>query len=211
MTAIETFKPRVVDFENKNTGYSGSETEKYFKRLEENLNYIEIAKRQTTTKELLVTFALYLEGYKLAQNLAAQRAYLRTNFDEAQNSGLTRRMVQSLADIAEFQHTFWNRDSIQNLGSIGSNETSDWIKLCCTFILEMKTSLAIPIMARYWVEYKQNQNWDAFADVVKALTAFLVLRRSITGNTRGIDSDFRKMMGETLHRLRLFKIASQRG
>ena len=196
LTAIETFKPRVVDFENKNTGYSGSETEKHFKRLEENLNYIEIAKRQTTAKELLVTFALYLEGYKLAQNLAVQRAYLRTNFDEAQNSGLTRRMVQSLADIAEFQHTFWNRDSIQTLGSIGSNETSDWIKLCCTFILEMKTSLTIPIMARYWAEYKQNQNWNAFADVVKALTAFLVLRRSITGNTRGIDSDFRKMMGK---------------
>ena len=196
LTAIETFKPRVVDFENKNTGYSGSETEQHFKRLEENLNYIEIAKRQTTTKELLVTFALYLQGYKLAQNLAAQRAYLRTNFDEAQNSDLTRQMVQSLADIAEFQHTFWNRDSIQTLGSIGSNETSDWIKLCCMFILEMKTSLAIPIIARYWVEYKQNQNWAAFADVVKALTAFLILRRSITGNTRGIDSDFRKMMGK---------------
>ena len=196
LTAIETFKPRVISFENEKTGYSGSETEEHFKKLEENLNYIEIGKRQTTTKELLVTFALYLEGYKLAQNLAAQRAYLRKNFDEAQNSGLTRRMVQSLADIAEFQHTFWNRDSIQTLGSIGSNETSDWIKLCCTFILEMKTSLAIPIMARYWVEYKKDQNWDAFADVVKALTAFLVLRRSITGSTRGIDSDFRKMVGE---------------
>ena len=106
LTAIETFKPRVISFENEKTGYSGSETEKQFKRLEENLNYIETDKRQTATKEMLVTFALYLEGYKLAQNFAVQRAYLRTNFDEAQNSGLTRRMVQSLADIAEFQHTF---------------------------------------------------------------------------------------------------------
>ena len=51
-------------------------------------------------------------------------------------------------------------------------------------------------MARYWIEYKQDQNWDTFADAVKALTAFLVLRRSITGNTGRIDSDFRKMMGK---------------
>ena len=196
LTAIETFKPPVINFENKNTGYSGSETEKHFKRLEEKLDYIDTGKRQTITKELLVTFALYLEGHKLAQNPAAQRAYLRTKFDEAQNVDLKRRIVQSLADIAEFQHTFWDRDSIQTLSSTSSNETSDWLKLCCMFILEMKTKLAIPIMARYWVENKQDQNWDTLADAVKALTAFLVLRRSITGNTGRIDSDFRKMMGK---------------
>ena len=196
LTAIETFKPRVINFENKNTGYSGSETEKHFKRLEEKLDYIDTGKRQTITKELLVTFALYLEGHKLAQNPAAQRAYLRTKFDEAQNVDLKRRIVQSLADIAEFQHSFWDRDSIQTLSSTSSNETSDWLKLCCMFILEMKTKLAIPIMARYWVENKQDQNWDTLADAVKALTAFLVLRRSITGNTGRIDSDFRKMMGK---------------
>ena len=196
LTAIETFKPPVINFENKNTGYSGSETEKHFKRLEGKLDYIDTGKRQTITKELLVTFALYLEGHKLAQNPAAQRAYLRTKFDEAQNVDLKRRIVQSLADIAEFQHTFWDRDSIQTLSSTSSNETSDWLKLCCMFILEMKTKLAIPIMARYWVENKQDQNWDTLADAVKALTAFLVLRRSITGNTGRIDSDFRKMMGK---------------
>ena len=196
LTAIETFKPRVISFEREKTGYSGSETERHFKKIEENLNHIETDKRQTATKELLVTFALYLEGHKLAQNLAAQRAYLRAKFDDAENSNLKRRIVESLADITEFQQTYWSRDSIQTLDSIHSNETSDWLKLCCTFISEMKTRLAIPIMARYWIEYKQDQNWDTFADAVKALTAFLVLRRSITGNTGRIDSDFRKMMGK---------------
>ena len=196
LTAIETFKPRVISFEREKTGYSGSETERHFKKIEKNLNHIETDKRQTATKELLVTFALYLEGHKLAQNLAAQRAYLRAKFDDAENSNLKRRIVESLADITEFQQTYWSRDSIQTLDSIHSNETSDWLKLCCTFISEMKTRLAIPIMARYWVEYKQDQNWDTFADAVKALTAFLVLRRSITGNTGRIDSDFRKMMGK---------------
>ena len=167
-----------------------------FERLEKNLNriYPETNKRQKETKELLVTFALYLEGHKLAQNLTSQRAYLRTKFEDAPNSNLKRRIVQSLADIAEFRRTYWNRDFIQTLDSFHPNDTIDRLKLCCMFISDMKTSLAIPIMARYWVQYQQDGAEDNFVDAVKALTAFLVLRRSITGNTGRIDSDFRKMM-----------------
>ena len=124
LTAIETFKPRVMSFErqNENTGYRGSESEKQFERLEENLNhiYLETDKRQRETKELLVTFALCLEGHKLAQNLTSQRAYLRAKFEEAANSDLKRRIIQSLADIAEFRQSYWNRDSIRSLDSVSS-------------------------------------------------------------------------------------------
>ena len=196
LTAIETFKPRVISFESDNTGYSGSDSATHFARLEQNLNHIypETDKRQRETKDLLVTFALYLEGHKLPLSLGSQRTYLRSKFDEAANSDIKRQMVQSLADIAEFRRTYWNRDFIRTLDSIHHNDTSDWLKLCCTFISEMKTSLALPIMARYWKQYKQDNTEDTFADAVKALTAFLVLRRSITGTTGGIDTDFRKMM-----------------
>lgn len=196
LTALETFKPRVMRFENGEQGYTGSESDTQFKRLEENLNdiYPETEKRQTETKELLVTFALYMRGDKLAKNLAAQRAYLRTQFEEAKTSKLKRRIVHSLANIAEFRQMYWNRDSIPKLDSIHSRETNDCLKLCFKFIADMRTSLTIPILTRYWVQYLQDHDEDTFAAVVKALTAFLVLRRSITGGTGGIDSDFRKIM-----------------
>ena len=201
LTAIETFKPRVINFERDNGKliFSRSESARHFERLEENLNniYIETDKRQRETKELLVTFALYLEGYKLSLNLAVQRAYLRSRFEEAANSNLKHHIVRSLADIAEFRQTYWNKDSIQILDGIHHNNSSDMLKLCCAFVSEMKTSLAVPVMARYWAQYKQDGIEDTFADAVKALTAFLVLWRSITGNTGRIDSAFRKMM-ETL-------------
>ena len=199
LTAIETFKPRVISFERDNADYSGSESAIQFERLEANLNYIypETDKRQKETKELLVTFALYLKGDKLPLNLTSQRNYLRSKFEEAANSNLKRRIVRLLADIAEFRQTYWNRDFIRNLDSIHPNDTSDWLKLCCTFISDMKTSLALPIMARYWAQYQEDKIEDTFTEAVKALTAFLVLRRSVTGNTGRIDSDFRKMM-ETL-------------
>ena len=49
-------------------------------------------------------------------------------------------------------------------------------------------------MARYWVQYQQDKNEGTFTDAVKAVTAFLALRRSITGTTGRIDSDFRSIM-----------------
>ena len=151
-------------------------------------------KRQTETKELLVTFALYMEGHKLAKNLAAQRAYLRTKFEEAKSPELKRRIVYSLADITEFRQKYWNRNSIPKLDSIHPRETSDCLKLCFKFIADMRTSLTIPMLTRYWVQYLQDHDEVTFAAAVKALTAFLVLRRSITGGTGGIDTDFRKIM-----------------
>ena len=199
LTAIETFKPHVMRFEGENgyTKFSLTESAKQFERLEENLNhiYLENDKRQNETRDLLVTFALYMEGYKLPENLADQRIYLRTKFEGAADPNLKRRIVQSLADIAEFRQTYWNKDSIRTLDSIHSNDASNRLKLCCAFISDMKTSLALPIMARYWTQYQQDENEDTFADAVMALTAFVVLRRSITGTTGGIDTDFRKMMG----------------
>ena len=198
LSAIETFKPHVMSFERENgyTNFSITESAKQFERIEENLNhiYLDNDKRQKETRELLVTFALYMEGHKLPENLADQRIYLRAKFEGAANSDLKRRIVQSLADIAEFRQTYWNRDSIQYLNSIHPNDTSDQLKLCCAFISDMKTSLALPIMARYWAQYQQDGNEDTYANVVMALTAFLALRRSVTGTTGRIDTDFRKMM-----------------
>ncbi len=198
LTAIETFKPQVMRFERENGygNFSITESAKHFERLEENLNhiYLENDKRQNETRDLLVTFALYMEGYKLPENLAEQRIYLRTRFERAANSNLKNRIVQSLADIADFRQTYWNKDSIRTLDSIHSNDTSNRLKLCCAFIADMKTSLALPIMARYWAQYQHDEKEDTFTHAVMALTAFLVLRRSITGTTGGIDTDFRKMM-----------------
>lgn len=201
LTAIETFKPRVINFE-KNEGYvnfSRTESAKEFRRIEDNLNeiYNDTEKRQSESKELVVSFALYLEGQKLSLNLASQRNYLRRTFERAQTPELKRNFTRSLADITEFRQNYWNSESIKRLDRLHNiNVSSNWLKLCCTFISEMKTSLAVPIMARYWKQYQQDQSEDTFIHAVKALTTFLVLRRSVTSSTAGLDSDFRKLMNK---------------
>lgn len=199
LTAIETFKPRVINYEREkgNKSFSHTESAVQFERIEDNLNHIfdDNEKRQQETKELLVTYAYYLEGHQLPENLVSQRSYLRSRFDEAGNSDQIRmRIVQSLADIAEFRQTYWNRDSIRKLNNIHQTELCDMLKFCCAFISDMKTSLALPIMARYWTQYLQDKDEKTFVEAVMALTAFLVLWRSITATTGGIDTTFRKIM-----------------
>ena len=200
LTALETFKPRIIRFENeKNSSYHGSNSEEYFERIEQYLNdiYPETEKRQKATKDLILTFALYLEGHKLSLHLAAQRSYLRDVFDGQNHPGKKRLIVKSIADIAEFRHKYWNSESISNLNDIGpvSDKTKDVLKLCCKFISDMKTSMALPVLARYWVEYKKcDIDINTFVNAVKAVTAFIILRRSVTGGTRGIDTDFRKII-----------------
>jgi hypothetical protein len=201
LTALETLKPRIIRFEQDMDGYEGSETEKHFLRIEENLNnvYRDTDQRQKATKDLLVSFALYLEGWKLPLNLASQRTYLRTAFQRDADKELKRRVIQSLADIAEYRQTYWNPTSIPKLDAVHSHDVSDSLKLHCMFISDMNTSLAIPILARYWVDFKMSGDERAFAEAVRALTAFLVLRRSATGNTARIDSDFRSIMRGRSH------------
>ena len=189
LTAIETFKPLVIRFEEEEVGgrYQGSDSEISFNKIEEYLKrYPE--RQQATTRDLLVTFALYLEGHKLSRDLASQRAYLRNIYEG--RSEEKRKIVESLAHVAEFRKNHWSSDSIPNLTTTQGDEI---LKLCLKTISDINTSMALPILTRYWVEFKQEDP-SKFIDAVKAVTAFLVLRRSVTGGTSGIDADFRDIV-----------------
>lgn len=204
LTALETFKPLVVRFEEKEAnGYRNSPSEMSFNKIE-NLNTHEghSEKRQNAAKDLLVTFALYLEGRKLLRELGPQRIYLRSIFDripqkrtkhEAVES--KRKIVESLENVAEFRHQYWSSESIPDLPTSDS-ERNNILKLCFSMISDMDTSMTLPILARYWVEFKKENSIDSdtFVDAVRAVTAFLVLRRSATGTTSGIDTDFKNIV-----------------
>ena len=203
LTALETFKPRVIREENDRNGFKGSDSEDGFERIQKNLNeiYEETDKRQKETKDLLVTFALYLDGHKLPLDLSSQRLYLRSKYDElarAKSIQDQRNFVNSIADIAEFRQRYWTPEGIRIVDKFHKSEELDTLKLCLLFLQDMKMTLSLPIIARYWVEFSKGGSEDEFIQAVKALTAFVVLRRAVTGGTGGIDSDLRRLMEKNL-------------
>lgn len=196
LTAIETFKPRVIQFENDKGRYEGSSSEQAFNSIEEELNrkFSSTDKRQRETKEIVVSFALYADGTKESKELSAQRRYLRSRFDKISDKHNRIQFVQNLADIATFRDRYWDKDSIHKLISYHSVNYVDVLQLCFRFISDMNTSLALPILARYWAQFNKTNNDTELISAAKAVTAFIVIRRSVTGHTRGIDSDFRSLM-----------------
>ena len=203
LTAVETLKPLVVKFENDTNkhGFSGSEGDLSFRNIEKYLNDVfqHTHRRHTETKELLISFALYLEGYKLSRELKFQRNYLRRQFINLTVPQAKRSFIKSIADVSEFRYEFWIREG--NLGenqNFKSRENENWLRLCLAFLRDMKTSLTIPMIARYWSYYRdnlsENSKEENFVAAVKAITAFVAIRRAYTGGTEGIDNVFRQLM-----------------
>ena len=203
LTALETLRPRVIKFERDYKGYKGSDSESAFKEIGDNLEEIckgkGPSKKPMETKEMIVTFALYITGDKLAKDLAQQRLYLRNQFREATSSNRDKRLyvggfLTSLKKVSTFRRFYWNVSELKNIGSYHGNDIVESVKLQMRFLIAMGNSLALPILARYWSSELDRDNDVQFENVLRALVAFVVLRRAATGSTAGIDSDLRGVM-----------------
>ena len=200
LTAIETLKPRVISFEGRSReGYDGSLPESHFRQLDENIDgrFTSTTARQNESKELIVTFRLYMEGRKLGKDLSSQRGFLRTAYDQASKRGpdCARRFTRLLADVSTFRTAYWDTSGIKNdLHNYHGDSSLDTVRLFMSFIRDMKTSLALPIVARYWVPDLKAQGDSQFVRAVRAVVAFLVIRRAWTGGTAGVDADLRNIM-----------------
>ena len=197
LTAIQTLKPLVLRFDQKRHEYRGRYEDAY-ERINKHLDDRfpdpgDYAKRQNESNELVISFALYINGEKLPTNLNNQRSYLRKTYlhipDDTKHS-----FIEYLADVATFRHHCWDRACIDSNEAKFSSNNRDTIQLCLRFIADMKTSLATPILCRYWFHITKTSEEDDFLNALKALTAFIVIRRAATGGTAGIDSVLRSLM-----------------
>ena len=150
LTALETLKPRVIAFEETKSRYTGSESEMALSTIDKGLGerYTDTSNKQSETKDLVVTFALYVEGGKLPRDLGAQRNFLRRGFDEAARHGdvAARRFTASLASVAEFRRLYWDKDKRGELGQFHGMDSLDDVQLLMSVISDMRTSLALPIV-----------------------------------------------------------------
>jgi uncharacterized protein with ParB-like and HNH nuclease domain len=197
LTAIETFKPIVIYYEDKErdtrTGYKGSLTEQCFEEIDEFIyKESDSQAQQKKSKDLIILHALYSCGLKQSGHLSFQRRYLQNNYKKQNTPDSRQRFVRLLHDLVDFQKRFWEPDAFNEFLNFGL-ETQ--LCYCCLgLISQMKTSIAIPALTRYWINDKHKDDFSTFIDAVKAITAFIVLRRSSTGGTANIDSDFRSLM-----------------
>ena len=200
ITALETLKPQVIVAENESSDrkYVGSECELAFNEIDKIMekDYPETKQKQNETKDLIVTFALYLEGHKIPRELSSQRSELRQSFRKSlsEKDGSSK-FMKALAGVARYRSDYWvpgNNGRI-NLYHAAPNVANE-VKLLSGFISAMKTSLTLPILSRYWIDGKERGELDHYVEALRAVGAYLALRRAATGGTDGIDTCFRNVM-----------------
>lgn len=197
LTAIETFKPIVIHYEDQKrdtpTGYQGSNTERLFEDIEQHIYRNRDARgQQKESQELVIQLALYASGVKQSRHLSSQRTFLRGTYEKQSSPVARQRFVKMLHDLVEYRRRFWDKNAFREIRDFGS-ETQ--LTYCClALIADMNTSLTCPILTRYWTRAWEENEFSEFVEAVKAITAFLILRRAATGGTANIDGDFRALM-----------------
>ncbi len=201
LTALETLKPHVINTLNKpqHNGYSGSRCEIAFGEIDKIMatNFPETKQKQDETKNLIITFALYLRGKKIPLNLSAQRGEILNYFNSNISNDEPTKFIEILAKLTEFRCYYWHSKNIGIINNFHNDYSeAEQVKLLCSLINATKTHLTLPILARYWIDGKEKNDFSDFLKVLKAVAAFLVLRRAATGATDGIDTCFRDIMEE---------------
>lgn len=203
LSALEVLKPSVVSYldkEKSHPGYEGSKSESAFLILDEIFEddvYTDTQAKQDETKRTIVTSALVIAGEKISEKLSIQRTEVRKYFSSAceKSPDAAESFVEYVSQIARFRHDYWNDRQLLRLNVIHTNsEECEQLKLVFGFLSAMKTSMAIPILFRFWMAGNSGGDFSDFLAASKAVASFVALRRAATEKTDGIDTCFRDLM-----------------
>ena len=205
LTALEVLKPVVVSYldnEASHPGFQNSDAERAFKEIGEIFEddlYTDSQAKQDETKRIIVTVTLAVAGKKIAEKLSIQRAEIRKYFALSREAGANtaEQFVTNFASIARFRHDYWNDKQFRRLNIIHTDSAEcEELKLVFGFLTAMKTSMAIPVLYRFWKIGSDQGNFSIFLEAARAVAAFVALRRAATEKTEDIDACFRDLMAE---------------
>ena len=168
LTAIETFKPNVIRFENRHPHkYDLSPSRESLDIVESHVRRFDnYEDQQSESRELVVLLALYMSGKRLGLQLNSQRRYLRTTYERLAGIAARRRFVRALADVAGYRSRFWEADEISY--QLRTGEEKEVALFCLEFLRGLRNSLTIPILCRYWIKSERDNDTTGFVSAVKA-------------------------------------------
>jgi hypothetical protein len=201
LTAVETFKPLVVNVINKSgSNYKGSKCEEYFGRVDSFLsNTRNASTKNKLTNEYLTTFALTFDGSKLSSQFSSQRRWLTDAFCNKTGLTLKEEFIRRLADLATYWVEVIFLDPNTNTTIAGTASESEDLKktatLCALYLRDSGHKMANTLLSRFYsnILRKKEGSGKEFLRACKALAAFFTLWRSAYGNT-GLDEVYRKIL-----------------
>jgi uncharacterized protein with ParB-like and HNH nuclease domain len=202
LTAIETFKPTVVNTIDNESGkqFKDSESEKYFKKVEAFLNDATSAQQKNKwTNDFLTSFFVALDGRTMSTHFSYQRKALDKTYTDFSTFNDKVLFIKSLGNYAEFYQNWLDYDG-KNGGYFPKLDSSIDVDITSMLILFLRSSnhkMAITVLARFFdnVINEIENAVDDFAKTVKIISAYYFLWRSAFPNS-GLDSTYREFFKE---------------
>lgn len=219
LTAIETFKPSVVNtvemIEKKK--FKESEDAAYFAKVEDLFEGKTASEKNRLTSDFLTSFALVADAEtpKLASHFSAQRKWLEKFYsdsvpalgkDEKEKSLKKHEFVKFFGQYADF---YKNTRSDSNLVSgtalplLNGQPEGDLATVILLYLSKSNHRMAITILAQFYIAAQNGQPEQQaalitdFIEAVKAVGAFYTLWRSAQSNS-GLDAKYRSFFKGTV-------------
>lgn len=201
LTAFETFKPKVVEFETS-ANYPSSPSKVSVDKIQKFLDRFKNAEqRLQATSSLLIPFALAENGHRLEKHLSHQRRYLREQYTLASTRPAKRAFVQHLATTADFVGSAWRPRTRHAPQLLPDRVQTDPIaEFCFEALRTIRHDIVLAPLSRFYAAYcnaaaaGRDEAAVEFFGAVKAVTAFSMLWRAAKGGTANIDSVYRELM-----------------
>ena len=200
LTAVETFKPTVVNRTNQHGNFKDSLEAECFEKIDECLKASKDAAEKTKiTNEFLITYALSYNGYSLPRRFSTQKRWLEDEYRKCETPSASQMFVRRMGNVATFQKNLkeyvGNRSSFfDTIGDFSGHERQ-LVGFCLLYLEKANHRMARTILSLFYsrildaVPHSQSN----FVEVVKAVAAFFTLWRSATSNA-GLDDAYRKIL-----------------
>lgn len=163
LTAIETFKPLVVNIaESNGQGFKKSNLDKSFTKIEDLTKNLQSASRKNKiTNDYLTLFSLTYEGKSLSKQFSIQRKWLIDNFDKGCSSIANHEssvaekevFIQQMGDVAEYcQKIYYEEKFNYFLSELNSLDESDkkLASFCLLYLKDANHKMAHTILSRFY-------------------------------------------------------------
>lgn len=197
LTAIETFKPTVVNTVDNESGhqFKDSDSDKSFKKVEDFLSEATTAaQKNKRTNDYLTSFFVAYDGRTMSTHFSYQRKVLNNVYVSLSSFDEKAGFVKKMGNYAEFYQKWLKYDGKENspFPGISTSEDADVASMLILFLKDSKHKMAITVLGSLYELVIENgaASKDDFINVVKAVAAYYFLWRSAFSNS-GLDSTYR--------------------
>lgn len=198
LTAIETFKPTVVNTVDGEEGreFKDSDSDKFFKKIEGFLSEATTAaQKNKRTNDYLTSFFVAYDGRTMSTHFSYQRKVLNNVYEEQPSFVDKERFVKKMGNYAEFYQKWIKFDGKDNttFPGIGSSSEADLASMLILFLKASNHKMAITILGSIYDSVIEQipESTESFISIVKIVASYYFLWRSAFSNA-GLDSTYRE-------------------